>query len=313
LNRQESFKKIKIVFMGSPQFAVPILSALRENANLVAVVTQPDKPAGRGKKMVASAVKEYAVEHAIPVLEPHRLRKEPASIEMLRSFHADLFVVAAYGQILPASVLEIPQYGCINVHASLLPRWRGASPIQTAILYGDNESGVTIMRMDEGMDTGPILKKDRVPIAPDDTGETLSHRLSERGRDLLIEVIPEYLAGKIVPMPQDDAQATYAPLIKKEDGLLDLTKPVEFLERKVRAFNPWPGTYLIWNEKQLKVLEAEILPQNNQSVGKRGVHEKYPTIGGTGGVLKLKKVQIPGKGVVSGKDFLNGARDWESD
>ncbi len=310
LNRQETLKNYKIVFMGSPQFAVPILSAIHEKFNLLAVITQPDKPAGRGKRMIASAVKTYAADHSIPVLEPHKLRKEPEKIEILKSFQADLFIVAAYGQILPPAILEIPKYGCINVHASLLPRWRGASPIQAAILNGDNESGVTIMKMDAGMDTGPILGKTSIPLTSEETGEGLSKKLSELGRDLLIEIIPVYLAGRINVIPQDDEEATYAPLIKKEDGQLDPNQPAEILERKIRALNPWPGTFLHWNEKSLKIIEVEILQQKPQEIGRRGTYQKYPTVGCVGGVLILKKVQTPGKNVVSGKDFLNGARDW---
>ena len=296
--------------MGSPQFAVPVLSALYENYRLVAVVTQPDKPAGRGKKIVSSAVKKYAEEHNIPTLEPYRLRKEPENIEILKNYQADLFIVAAYGQILPPTVLEIPKYGCINVHASLLPRWRGASPIQAAILNGDMESGVTIMKMDAGMDTGPILRKTNISLASDETGESLSTRLSELGKDLLMEVLPDYIAGKIESIPQDDEEATYAPLIKKEDGQLDPNQPVEILERKIRAFNPWPGTFLLWNEKPLKMLEVEIIQQISHEIGRRGIYQKYPTIDCVGGTLVLKKVQVPGKNIVSGKDFLNGARDW---
>jgi methionyl-tRNA formyltransferase len=312
LEKQEILKNYRVVFMGSPQFAVPILMAIHENFNLVAVVTQPDKPAGRGKRIEASAVKKYAVDHTIPVLEPHKLRKEPENMEALKNYQADLFIVAAYGQILPPAVLEIPKYGCINIHASLLPRWRGASPIQAAILNGDMESGVTIMKMDAGMDTGPILKQNSVALAFDESGESLSKKLSELGRDLLLEVVPDYLAGGITSIPQDDEEATYAPLIKKEDGQLDLHQPAEILERKIRAFNPWPGTFLQWDEKLLKILEVEIMQQPSQEIGKRGTNQKFPTVSCVGGTLVLKKVQVPGKNVVSGKDFLNGVRNWVS-
>ncbi len=296
--------------MGSPQFAIPILSAIDKNFHLVTVVTQPDKPAGRGKKMEASAVKKYAVDHNIPVLEPHKIRKEPETIEVLKSYQVDLFIVAAFGQILPLVVLEIPKFGCINVHASLLPRWRGASPIQAAILNGDLESGVTIMKMDAGMDTGPILKENSITLASNETSESLSEKLSGLGRELLLEVVPDYLASRIESIPQDDEEATYAPLIKKEDGQLDLHEPVEILERKIRALNPWPGTFLQWNEKSLKILEAEIIQSSPQEIGKRKIHQKYPAIDCVGGTLVLKKVKAPGKNVVSGKDFLNGTRDW---
>ncbi len=307
-----TLKKTTVVFMGSPQFAVPILSTLHHNCDLQAVVTQPDKPAGRGKNMVACAVKQYALDNHIPVLEPVKLRKEPECIETLRHYQPDVIIVAAYGQILPPAVLEIPQFGCINVHASLLPRWRGASPIQAAILHGDLESGVTIMKMDAGMDTGPILRKTAVPLEAAETEESLSGKLSILGKELLLEVLPEYLDGKMQGEAQDDEEATYAPLIKKVDGLLDLNQPVEFLERKIRALNPWPGTFLQWNDIALKVIETEVIQKATTIPSVRGVYQKYPVVDCVGGSLVLKKVQMPGKNVISGKDFLNGARNWVS-
>ena len=310
---QEALKKYKVIFMGSPQFAVPILLEIYQKCTLQAVVTQPDKPAGRGKKMVACAVKQFALENHIPVLEPKKLRKEPEIIEKLRDSHPDLIIVAAYGQILPAVVLEIPRFGCINVHASLLPRWRGASPIQAAILHGDIESGVTIMKMDPGMDTGPILKQNAISLELAETEESLSEKLSILGRDLLMEVLPDYLEGKLTSKPQDDEEATYTSLIKKEDGKLDLNQPVEILERKIRALNPWPGTFFMWNDTALKVLEAEIFSEVALQIGERGILNKYPVVGCVGGSLVLKKVQVPGKKVITGKDFLNGARGWESE
>lgn len=310
MNIQPSLKNTRIVCMGSPQFAVPILAALEEQAQVVAVVTQPDKPAGRGKKLVSCEVKNYALEHDLKIFEPGRLRKEPAVIDALRNLSADIFVVAAYGQILPPSVLEIPQYGCINVHASLLPRWRGASPIQAAILHGDQQTGVTIMKMDEGMDTGPVLKSKAIPILPMETSETLAQKLSDLGRDMLLEVLPGYLQGEILPVPQAEEDATYAPLIKKEDGMIDPNDSAEMIERKIRAFNPWPGTYIEWDDLRLKVNQVEILAGEQQTVGARGVHEKYPTVGTTDGVLKLLEVQVPGRKPVTGKEFLNGARNW---
>ena len=296
--------------MGTPLFSVSIIEALIEISTVVAVVTQPDKPVGRGKKMEASPVKEKALQDDIPVLEPKRLRKDADILETLRNYCADLFVVAAYGQILPLNVLEMPKYGCINVHASLLPRWRGASPIQSAILAGDEKTGVTIMQMDEGMDTGAILIQRDLPVLREDTGETLSNRLSELGRDLLIEVLPAYLRGDLKPIPQDNTQATYTSLIKKEDGFLDLNLNAVVLERKVRAFNPWPGTYIPWKDSQLKIWKVEILKDVYLAPGDRGIHARYPIIGTKTDALCLTQVQVPGKKVVSGKDFLNGVKDW---
>ncbi len=303
-------KNTKVVFMGTPLFSVSIIEALIEISTVVAVVTQPDKPVGRGKKMEASPVKEKALQDDIPVLEPKRLRKDADILETLRNYCADLFVVAAYGQILPPNVLEMPKYGCINVHASLLPRWRGASPIQSAILAGDEKTGVTIMQMDEGMDTGAILIQRDLPVLREDTGETLSNRLSELGRDLLIEVLPAYLRGDLKPIPQDNTQATYTSLIKKEDGFLDLNLNAVVLERKVRAFNPWPGTYIPWKDSQLKIWKVEILKDVYLAPGDRGIHARYPIIGTKTDALCLTQVQVPGKKVVSGKDFLNGVKDW---
>lgn len=296
--------------MGSPQFAVPIVSALYDRTDLAVVLTQPDKPSGRGKQVVPSEVKRFAAAHEIPVLEPRRLRKEPEVVQALQAIKPDVFVVAAYGQILPAAVLNIPRWGCVNVHASLLPRWRGASPIQAAIIHGDAETGVTIMKMDEGMDTGPILKTRKIPIAYDDTGESLSIKLSELGRDLLMDVLPQYLTGEIDPILQKDDSATYAPLIKKEDGLLDPDETAFQLERKVRAYYPWPGTFIKWNETILKIMDVEVLTDVSLKAGERGIIEKYPVLGTAAGAIKLLQVQMPGKNSISGKDFLNGARYW---
>jgi len=296
--------------MGTPQFAVPILEALITATSVVVVVTQPDKPIGRGKRVEPSPVKVLALKKRIPVLEPKRLRKEVDILETLRIYDADLFVVAAYGQILPADVLEIPKHGCINVHASLLPRWRGASPIQNAILAGDRNTGVTIMQMDAGMDTGPILAQHELRITADDTGMILSQKLSILGQELLLGVLPDYLAGELTPIPQNDELATYTALIKKEDGLLDFNQTAIELDRKVRAFNPWPGTFMPWKNSQLKILQVEILQGVKLHPGEKEIREKYPVIGTKEAVLRLLYVQVPGKNIVSGKDFLNGARDW---
>lgn len=311
MSHQPDIKDTRIVFMGSPVFSVPILRALNEKTNVVAAVTQPDRPTGRGKKIVPCAVKQAALELGLHVLTPNRLRKDEDSIAELKELQADVFIVAAYGQILPMRVLEIPKYGCVNVHASLLPRWRGASPIQTAILEGDAQTGVTIMKMNAGMDTGPILKKKAISIKPSDNAETLSEKLSLLGRDLLLEVLLEYICGTLKPVQQEDEEATYTTLIKKKDGVMDLSNPAAHLERQVRAYNPWPGTYFEWNEKRLKVLETEVVNEVTLGVGERSIFQKYPVIGTGDGVLKLTQVQVPGKKPTSGKAFLNGARDWK--
>ena len=222
-------------------------------------------------------------------------------------------MVAAYGQILRPSVLNLPRYGCINVHASLLPRWRGASPVQHAILAGDEETGVTIMLMDEGLDTGPILSQRRIPIAPDDTGATLSAKLAHLGAELLLETLPRYLAGEIRPQRQDDSQATYAPLLKKEDGRLDFARPAEELARKVRAFDPWPGTFMEWPGGMLKVLRAEAVAAPSPAPGKRLAFRGFPAVGTAEGILVLRQVQPAGKRPMPGDAFLRGARGWLED
>ncbi len=215
---------IHTVFMGSPAFAVPVLRNLVAGYQVVGIVTQPDRPAGRGRRMTAPPIKNLADEIHIPVIQPRRL-SEPEVLEQLQRWAPDLIVVAAFGQILRPTVLDLPKYGCVNVHASLLPRWRGAAPIQAAILNGDDTTGVTIMRMDPGIDTGALLSQKSLPISHNDTSATLANKLSELGAELLIESLASYLSGKLMPIPQDESKATYAPMIKKEEGLLDFSMP----------------------------------------------------------------------------------------
>ncbi len=248
----------RIVFMGSPAFAVPALQAVASKYQVIGVVTQPDRPSGRGQKFTQPAVKRAAHELQIPVIQPQRLR-EPEAMEQLQAWNPDLIIVVAFGQILRQAVLDLPRSGCINVHASLLPRWRGAAPIQAAILNGDAETGITIMLMDAGVDTGPILKQRAVPISPSDTADTLGQTLSRIGADLLVEVLPLYLKGEVSLIHQDDANMTLAPILSKKDGLLDLTKPARQLANQIRAMNPWPGAYLVWREQVLKIHAAKSL------------------------------------------------------
>ena len=295
--------------MGSPEFAVPTLLALARDYPVVGVVTQPDRPAGRGRKPTPPPVKRLALELGIPVMQPRRLRA-PEAFEQLRAWQPDLIVVAAYGQILRPNVLQLPLYGCINVHASLLPRWRGASPIQHAILHGDAETGITIMLMDEGMDTGPILAQEALPIAPDDTAGTLSPKLSALGALLLLETIPGYLTGATQPQPQPEEGVTYAPLLKKEDGRLNFTEPAAALARRVRAFNPWPGTFTEWQGKLLKIHRAHAAAQPSPGTGEHLIVAGKPAIGTGEGVLVLDEVQPAGKKPMPGEVFLRGARGW---
>ena len=300
----------RVVFMGSPQFAVPTLEALARHFNVVGVVTQPDKPAGRGNVLTPPPVKRKAQELGLPVFQPARLSR-PEAIEQLRDWQPDLIVVAAYGQILKPQVLQLPPYGCLNVHASLLPRWRGAAPVAYAIWHGDKETGVTIMLMDEGLDTGPILSQRKEPIHPDDTAATLGERLAHLGATLLVETIPLYLAGEIRPQPQDEGKATYAPRLKREDGLLDFTRPAEELARQVRAFDPWPGTFTWWKGKRLKVLKARAVDLDSPGPGVPLVVEGHPAVGTGRGVLLLEWVRPEGRKAIEGPAFLRGAgRDW---
>ncbi len=298
----------RIVFMGSPEFALPSLRALAAHYEIVGVVTQPDRPAGRGQHLTPPPVKILAQELGLPVFQPLRLR-EPQAVEQLRAWAPDLIVVVAYGQILRSEVLNLPSWGCLNVHASLLPRWRGASPIQHAILAGDAESGVTIMKMDEGLDTGPILSQRALPLAPDETDETLAAKLASLGAELLLETLPRYLSGEIVPRPQPSEGVTYAPLIRKEDGLLDFSKPAIELERRVRAFRSWPGAWFLWENAPLKVLWARVVEQNAPA-GARLRWRGWPALGTAQGLLLLEEVQPAGKKPMSGKAFLAGTRNW---
>jgi methionyl-tRNA formyltransferase len=302
---------IKIVFMGSPDFATSALRALAQNYMIVGVVTQPDREAGRGKQLKAPPVKQVALELDLPVIQPDRLR-EPEAMAQLLAWAPDLIVVAAFGQILRQAVLEMPHFGCLNVHASLLPRWRGAAPIQACLLAGDTFSGVTIMRMDPGVDTGPVLAQRQTTLAPEDTAGTLSERLSTLGAELLIDTLPAYLAGEIIPQPQANELATYAPMLRKEAGQLDLHQPAELLARLVRAYAPWPGAYTLWQEEVFKVQRAHAAPGMPQPAH-RGVVGNLPALGTACGWLVLDEVQPAGKKAMPGEVFLRGARHWMED
>ncbi|MDX9864843.1 MAG: methionyl-tRNA formyltransferase [Anaerolineaceae bacterium] len=303
---------VRIVFMGSPEFAIPSLMGLAAHFSVVGVVTQPDKPAGRGRKLSPPAVKVRAEELGIPVLQPLRL-KNTEVFAQLTTWAPDVIVVAAYGKILRQNVLDLPKYGCINVHASLLPRWRGAAPIQASILHGDDKSGVSIMRMEAGLDTGPVLARRELEILPEDTGESLTMRLAELGAELLVATLPAYLAGEIEPKAQNETLATYAPMINKEEGELDFSLKADELARKVRAFNPWPGAYLDWEGGRLKVHRAHVVPEKGLESGRRAKIAKMPAVAARDGWLVLDEVQPPGKKPMPGNVFLNGARQWAAD
>jgi methionyl-tRNA formyltransferase len=299
---------IRIVFMGSPDFALPSLSRLVNNYQVVGVVTQPDRASGRGRELKAPPVKSLALELKIPVVQPEKMRE---AMDQLQEWNPDLIVVAAFGQILKKDVLDLPRYGCINVHASLLPRWRGAAPINAAILNGDEETGVTIMQMDVGLDTGPMLAIKPIRIRHDDTTGSVLQALSTLGADLLTETLPKYFSGNIKPVSQPAEGATYAPMLKKEDGLLNFMRPAIELERRVRAMNPWPGAWFEWNGNPLKVLRASVVSGEKSLVsGSRFTVEGRPAVQSAEGVLILDEVQPAGKKIMLGKSFLAGARDW---
>jgi methionyl-tRNA formyltransferase len=298
----------KIVFMGSPDFAVPTLRALVLHYNVIGVVTQPDRPSGRGRELKSPPIKLLAQELGLPIIQPEKL-KQPDAMEQLRLWAPDLIVVAAFGQILRPDVLSLPPHGCLNVHASLLPRWRGAAPIQAAILNSDAETGITIMQMDKGVDTGAIISQRAIKIEDDDTAGSLFEKLSTLGADLLIETLPRYFSGELRPQPQNESQATYAPMLKKEEGLLDFTRSAEELARRVRAFNPWPGAYMEFDGAILKVHRAHS-ETGNESAGKKLIWRNQPAVAAGSGILILDEVQPAGKKSMNGKSFLSGARNW---
>ena len=301
-------RSASVVFMGSPDFSLPSLRALASSYNVAGVVTQPDRASGRGRELKAPPVKTLALELGIPLIQPEKLR-QPEAMEQLRLWNPDLIVVAAFGQILRKEVLDLPRYGCINVHASLLPRWRGAAPINAAILHGDKETGVTIMQMDVGLDTGPMLSQRSIRLTSDDTAGSVFEKLSHLGAELLLETLPDYLAGKLTPIPQPEAGVTYAPMLKKEEGRLDFNQLAAELERRVRAFHPWPGAFMDLDGMPLKVHRARV-EAGDAGVGQRLIVQDQPAVGARAGILVLEEVQPAGKRPMSGKAFLAGGRNW---
>ncbi|MES9989865.1 MAG: methionyl-tRNA formyltransferase [Candidatus Thiodiazotropha endolucinida] len=298
---------LKIVFAGTPAFAATALEALlTTHHQVVAVYTQPDRPAGRGRKVQLSPVKEMALAKGIEVRQPQTLKDENAQHE-LAGLNADLMVVVAYGLLLPQAVLDIPRLGCINIHASLLPRWRGAAPIQRALLAGDKESGVTIMQMEAGLDTGPMLYTLRTPIRDDDTGGTLHDRLALLGAQALVTCLPELADGRLQAEIQDERLANYAGKLEKQEGLIDWSRPAAEIDRKVRAFNPWPVAQCRYDDRVMRIWQAQ--PLNEGCAAKPGevLRSGKPGIDvATGdGVLRITQLQMPGKRAMSAADFLN--------
>lgn len=303
---------LNIIFAGTPDFAAQHLAALLTSGhNVVGVFTQPDRPAGRGKQLTASPVKVLAESHSIPVFQPKSLRPEENQA-LVADLNADLMVVVAYGLILPKAVLEMPRLGCINVHGSLLPRWRGAAPIQRALWAGDAETGVTIMQMDVGLDTGDMLHKLTCPITASDTSATLYHKLAELGPQGMLATINQLASGSALAEKQDDSAASYAGKLSKEEAKLDWTLSAAQLERCIRAFNPWPVSYLQVEEQSIKVWQASVLPAvTGRQPGeilqadKQGIQ-----IATADGVLNLEMLQPPGKKAMLVQDLLNSRREW---
>ena len=301
---------MKVIFMGTPDFSVGTLEALIEAGHEVAlVVTQPDKPKGRGGKMQYTPVKEVAVAHNIPVYQPKRIR-EPECIEELRKYNADIMVVIAFGQILPKEILEMTPYGCVNVHASLLPSYRGAAPIQWAVINGEKVSGVTTMQMNEGLDTGDMLLKVEIPLDEKETGGSLHDKLAEAGARLCVETLDALKAGTVTPEKQGDSPTAYAKMLDKHMGKIDWKMSAKEIERLIRGLNPWPSAYTRWNEndKGMKIWEAEVWEEDTQETAGTVVKvEKDGFFVQTGkGLLKVKALQIPGKKRMEADAFLRG-------
>ena len=301
---------MKIVFMGTPDFAVGALQAIIDAGHeVVAVVTQPDKPKGRGKEMQLTPVKECALKYGIPVFQPVKIKTEDA-VATLREFQADIFVVAAFGQILSKEILEMPRFGCICIHASLLPKYRGAAPIQWAIIDGETETGVTIMQMDPGVDTGDMLMKKVVPITAVETGESLHDKLMEAGAELIVEALPAIANGTLIPEKQKEEDTCYAKMLTKSLGLIDWTKEAEAIERLIRGLNSWPSAYTYYNGKTLKIWSAEVEnsePAAAQQPGMITEVRKDGLVVATGRKqLCITSVQLEGKKRMSVHDFLLG-------
>ena len=299
---------MRVVFMGTPDFSVPTLECIIEAGHeVVGVGTQPDKAKGRGKKVVYTPVKEKALEHGLTVYQPRRAR-EPEFIEQMRALNPDVMVVVAFGQILPKELLDIPKYGCVNVHASLLPKYRGAAPIQWAVIRGEKVSGVTTMQMDVGLDTGDMLLKTEVPLAEDETGGSLHDKLSVLGGGLLIETLKGLEAGTIVPEKQDDSQSgEYARMLDKSLGKIDFSMRAEEIERLIRGLNPWPSAYTSYNNKTMKLWKARVVPGGEAVPGQvLAVDKKGFTVQTGDGALQILELQMEGKKRMDAGAFLRG-------
>lgn len=299
---------MKIIFMGTPDFAVaPLEAIIQAGHEVTAVVTQPDKQKGRGKEVQMTPVKECALKHGIPVLQPVKI-KEPEAVAELKKYPADIFVVAAFGQLLTEEILNMPKFGCINIHASLLPAYRGAAPIQRVIINGEEKTGVTIQQMAKGLDTGDMLFKKEISIDPKETGGSLHDKLSVAGAELIVGALPKIEKGEVVPEKQDDALSCYAKKLEKSMGLIDFDQSAVSIERLIRGLNPWPSAYTMYKGKTLKIWEADAVPMERKEepgtvilVGK-----DFFDVATKEGALRVKSLQLEGKKKVAVKDFLLG-------
>lgn len=297
---------IRTVFMGTPEFAVPTLEVLLQaDLNLVGVYSQPDRPKGRGQALAIPPVKEMALRHNIPVFQPQKLRA-PEVVEELRALAPDLIVVVAFGQILPKSVLEIPRYGCINVHASLLPKYRGAAPINQAIIDGETETGITTMLMDVGLDTGPMLLKHALTIGPDETAGELHDRLCVLGGETMAATLQQLLRGELQPQVQDDSQTCYAAMLKKEDGRINWSQSAQQIHNRIRGLAPWPGAYTILNGEPLKLFLTRVEAGGGEAGTLLPAAADAVRIACGSGVLAVRELQLPGKKRLAAADFLRG-------
>lgn len=303
----ENNNKIRTIFMGTPEFSLPGLTSLNAapNFEIVGIFTQPDKPFGRNQILTPPPVKEFALKHNFKIFQPQKIRLE---IETIKNLQPDLIVVIAYGKIIPPEILSIPKYTCINVHASLLPRYRGAACLNAPILNGDSETGVTIMQMGAGLDTGPILRQGIIKLTGTETLEIVHNKLSALGAELLVPTLNDFIAGKITPQIQDDSQASYIKILKKEDGKIDWTKSALEIERMVRAYNPWPGTYAISNNKIIKLISVDhkILKSNDHKIGESFLTEGRLAIQCGQDSLVILRLQLEGKKIMTSEEFLRG-------
>lgn len=303
-------QKLRVIFMGTPEFALAGLEQLitASDFEIVGIFTQTDKPVGRQQKLTPPPVKELALKNNLSVFQPEKIR--PAA-EMIKGLKPDLIIVIAYGKIIPQEILDIPRYGCINVHASLLPKYRGAACLNAPILNGDEETGVTIMKMDAGLDTGPILRQAKIKLNGQETLTDVHDKLSALGAEILLPTVRDFLNGKITPQAQDDSASSYVRMIKKEDGRIDWSKPAEEIEKMIRAYNPWPGTYGELNGQILKIISAshDIMTENKQPAGTLFLNQGRLAVQCGQGALEITNLQLAGKKIMTAAEFLNGQKN----